>query len=153
MSKTCDNKYKLCDFKGSNIDIDKVNQNIKNNKTFEVFMNICCQYDICIFKKDSANSGWCVKENKNLIEECTRIKQSKYQEAIAKLETLQQMDMEWLDSKMRIDKVTEDLKRNIKNLDMLISLLRNVYTSKSLINITKKCEEKKKYMLIEEFSN
>ena len=146
------NKYKLCTLNEyRNINVDKIKQTMRNNKTFEVFMNICCQYDICLFNETP--DGWVVKENNILIEECKLVKQNVYQESINKLHTLMRTDTEWVDSKMRIDKISQDLKRNIKNLDMAISLLRNVYSEKSLSNITKKTDKKRELVLIEEYSN
>lgn len=146
------NEYKLCTMNEyRDINVDKIKQTMKSNKTFEVFMNICCQYDICLFTETPR--GWVVKDNNILIEECKMVKRRVYQESINKLHTLMQTDTEWVDSKMRIDKISEDLKKNVKNLDMAISLLRNVYNEKSLSDITKKSDKKKDLILIEEYSN
>lgn len=136
----------------SSIHFNNIKQNMKLNKTFEIFMNICYQYDISIFYSDGTT--YHLKPNDELLNECKKKKEAVYQSSINKLSTLMKSDMEWIDSKTRIDKISDDLKNNIKKIDLLIYLLKNVYDEKSLSNMTKtKTNNVKKYVFIEQYSN
>lgn len=143
----------------THLNMDKLKKIMKSNKTFELFMNICCQNNICIFEVNDNN--WMLKPNNVLIKECREKKRAFYQESVKRLYELMDTDMEWIDEKMRIDKMVDDLKKNIKNLDVIISLLKDVYDDNCLGKMTrepatptsKKLTKKQNYVLIEHFSN
>lgn len=135
----------------TNINMDKLKKAMKSNKTFEMFMMICYQQNICIFFEE--NGEWILKSNSKLINDCKKRRQSLYKESIKSLQNLMKGDIDSIEEGMIIDKTMIELKKGIKNLDIVVSLLEDVYNDLCLSKMTEEEKPKKNVLLIEHFSN
>lgn len=145
-------KYQKDIFNNDNISIDKLISNTQINKTLENFVNLCINYNISLLVIN--NNKLNIKNNNELLEECRNIKRQSYLKAILKLsEMMDENNLAWLDNKIMIDKISDDLKKTLKDLDIIEDMLLNVYTDKILNEQFKISFNLNKYDFIEEFSN
>lgn len=134
------------------INMDKLKKTMESNKTFETFILICSQYNICIFGE--SKGSWYLKSNDTLIEECKRKRHDLYHNSIKKLGKLMKSEIDCVNEKIHIDDISSELKKGIKNLDLIISLLQDVYNDKCLSKMTESQKKKKeRVILIEHYSN
>jgi hypothetical protein len=137
-----------------NISIDRFISNTHMNKTLETFVALCMQYHIALLARRSGKLT--VKTTKELLAECAALQDAAYKESIAGLSSLMNdKGAEWVDTSVRIDRLNHELKRKLKDLDMLKDMITNVYSDATLAEQFKKPSVfgKKNYVFIEEFSN
>lgn len=135
------------------ININKLKKAMKSNKTFDMFITICCQYNICIF--EHINGTWMLRNNKSLLEECKKKRMELYRESIQKMGSLMKSKMDYIQEKIELETMMEDLKQGIKNLDLLGSLLEDIYNDKCLnkMAVDRPKRTGNKVILIEHYSN
>jgi len=109
-------------------ELDTIINNCTINKTFYKFIILCIKLNINIFKK--INEKWVLKSTRQLLTICEKHKKNLikgYGFNILKYTLNDQND------KLIIEKIEDDLvklKKNIKNLDTLIYILKNIYNDK-----------------------
>ncbi len=147
----------------SSVSIDKFLYQIQINTTLYAFVELCISYNICLIY--TSQDTLMIKTNKMLLEECNKIKHAAYTKCIIKLYELMNNKNEWIDNNVQIDKNVDDLKKVLKDVDLLQDLLINVYTDLILMQQFKNtgCDCKSQHVnieadsysfgIIEEFSN
>jgi hypothetical protein len=133
------------------INMDKLKKTMKSNKTFETFILICSQYNICIFGE--TNGSWYLKSNEVLIDECKAKRHELYHNSMKHLGKLMRNDIDSINERIQIDNISSELKKGIKNLDLIISLLKDVYNDKCLSKMTDQNKKRDRVVLIEHYSN
>ena len=111
---------------------------------------ILLQYDINFLEKQ--NNKLVIRKTSDMIIDVKNKKKKEYEIVILKLFDLMNNDNDWLDSKTNIDKVINNLKVSLKDLELLFELLTKIYDDKLLFKMCKSSKPNK-INIIEEFSN
>jgi hypothetical protein len=135
----------------NDINIEKLKKAMKSNKTFDVFIKICCQYNISIFEQRA--NGWVLRSNQSLLDECKKKRSSMYDKCMKGLSILMNANMDYVKEKWEIDNIILELKKGIKNMDLVCSLLKDVYDDKCLTKMTSEKTKTNRVVLIEHYSN
>ena len=141
-----------CEFDES-ISIEKIIYNAKINDTFEKLIKLCFKYEINFLEK--LNNKYCIRRISEMLIDYQTRKKTAYQHVILKMSELMVSNNDWLDSKMQIDKLTNDLKNSLKELELLYELLTHIYDDDKLFLMCKSStfNNKKNMNIIEEYSN
>lgn len=125
-----------------NIDIKVIISNAKTDKIFHKLLNLCIKYDIQLFYQ---NENACVlNEINHLLYQCD-IKQKEIIEDLSK--KINEISVSgplntWL---LDIDKIYNEYKKKLKDIEIILYILKNTYNDKLLINM---CCSKINYPII-----
>ncbi len=125
---------------------DKIIYNVNTNKTFRKFLELCNIYNINIFNNNKE-----LKSIDNLLDDYKIIRKKVYNNHIIKILELEKQNLSCIDEIIYIEDLTLNLKKTLKDLDILYELLTKIYTDKTLSYMFPL--KKNEIMFIEEFSN
>ena len=115
-----------------NIDIKIIILNSKTDKIFHKLLNLCIKYDIQLFNQ--TNNNCILYEIKNLLIQCEIKQKNIIDELSNKINELKIKGPSntWL---LDVDKIYTEYKKKLKDIEIIIYILKNSYDDKILMNM------------------
>jgi hypothetical protein len=115
-----------------NIDIKIIILNSKTDKIFHKLLNLCIKYDIQLFNQ--TNNNCILYEIKNLLIQFEIKKKNIIDELSNKINELKLIGPSntWL---LDVDKIYTEYKKKLKDIEIIIYILKNSYDDKILMNM------------------